>query len=393
MPEIISTSQTDLSYILEVTPGITPATPTFQKLPIVSGGPQGGRTTATSEAIRTDRQKAELITVDQTVTGDIAYELSFDAYRPFLKSLMEGTEVVGTDTQADIAMDDSAKTITSAALADFTLCPAGSYVLVSGFADAGNNGAFRVVSSTALVITLHAQDTAGLVTEVAGASVTVSWNHVPNGVAVPDSYTIKKEVALTTKAYMYYRGCMVNTLAWTFAPGEILKGSIGILGLTEDVTETEFAGTVATTGVASYKLMNSVESMGFSSSGLQSDVQIENATLNYDNGIQGAKAIGTLGPVQQTAFTLSSTGDITLYFEDISAYTLFINETSFSLSFKFADADGNNIVAFLPNCKFTTVESPIPGKDNFFMINASFEALMDPTLGFTMGMNLLTKHA
>jgi hypothetical protein len=392
MPEFISTNQTDLSYILEVTAGVTPATPAFQRLPTVSGGPQGGRTTATSEAIRTDRQKSDLIIVDQQVTGDISYELTFDAYRPLLQSLMETTEVVGSETQSDIAVDSSGKTFTSASLADFSLLPAGAYVLVSGFATAANNGLFRVASATALVVTLHPQDSAGLVTETGGAAVTISWAHNPNGALVADSYTIKKEVALTTTAFMYYRGCMINSINWSFSPSEILKGSLGIMGLTEDVTETGIAGQ-STTAVASYRLMNTVESLGFSSSGLETDVQIESASLTYDNGIQGAKAIGSLGAVAQVAFTLSATGDITMFFEDISAYTLFTNETSFALSFKFTDADGNSIVAFLPACKFTTVETPISGKDSFFMVNASYEGLRDETLGFTMSMNLLTKHA
>lgn len=392
MPEIISTSKTDLSYILEVTAGITPDTPTFQRLPTVGGGPQGGRVTATSEAIRTDRQKSDLIVIDQSVTGDINYELTFDAYRPLLKSLMEGAEVTGTETQSDIAIVAAARTFTSAVLADFALVPVGSYVLISGNTDPLNNGAFRVETSSTLVLTLDVQDAANLTDASAGDNITISWNHVPNGVLVPDSYTIKKEIALTTPVYMYYRGCMINSISWSFSPGEILKGSLSILGLTEDVTESEIA-TSTTTVVADLALMNSVESLGFSSTGLQSDIQIESATLNYDNGIQGAKVIGNLGPVSFEAFTLSCTGDITLYFEDISVYTLFLADSSFSLAFKFVDADGNNIVAFLPKCQFTTVESPIPGQDSFFMINGSYEALRDDILGFTMGLNLLTKHS
>jgi hypothetical protein len=392
MPEIISTSKTDISYILEVTPGTTPATPAFQRLPTTGGGPVGGRSTAKSEVIRTDRQTSELITVDQNVTGDINYELSYAPWIPLLEALMQGTTVTGTETQVDIAVVAASRTFTSAALADFSAVPAGSYVLISGASNAGNNGLFRVESATTLVLTLHAQDAANLVDETAGASIKITWNHTPNSVDTPNSYTFKKEIALATKAYMYYRGCMVNSMAWTFSTGSILTGTMGIVGLTEDVTESAIAGQT-TTAVAAYKLMNSVSSLALSSVGLESDVQIESASITYDNNIQPAKAIGTLGAVALEAFTLSCTGDITLYFEDISAYTLFTSDSSFSLSFKFTDSEGNSIVMFMPNCQFATVESPIPGKDNFFMINGTYEALRDPTLGFTMGMNTLAKHA
>lgn len=392
MPELISVSKVDLSYILETTPGTTPATPTFQLLPTVSGVPQGGRTTASSEVIRTDRQKTDLILVDQNVTGTINHELSFTAYRPLLKALMEGAEVSGTDTQSDIAIVAAARTYTSAALADFALVPVGSYVLISGASLAENNGTFRVSAATTLVLTLDPQDAGSLTDASAGDAITISWNHVPNGVLTPGSYTFKKEIALTTIAYMYYRGCMINSINWSFSPGGILTGDFGILGMTEDVTETIFTDQTSDTAIAAYKLMNSVESLAFSSTGLQSDIQIESATLTYDNGIIPAKVIGTLGAAQLAAFTLNCTGSLTLFFEDISAYTLFIAGTSFSLSFKFDDEDGNNIVVFLPHCEFTTVESPVPGRDQFFMVNANFEALRDATLGFTMGMNLLDAH-
>lgn len=388
MPEIISTSKTDLSYIVEVTAGETPATPTFQSLPIVSGGPVGGKTTAVSETIRTDRQKTDLVTVDQDVTGDINFELQYNAYKPMLVSLMQGTTVSGTETQVDIAVDDVARTFTSAAAADFSTVPAGSYIRTEGFSNAANNGLFRVESATTLVITVSTQDGSNLVAETAGASATIAWGHTPNGTGTPDSYTFKKEVTLATPAYMYYRGCMINAMNMSFTTGQILSGSISILGLTEDVTETEIAGS-STTAIPADALMNSVESLAFSSSGLEADVQVETASLNYDNGITPAKVIGVLGAAALSPFTITATGDLTLYFEDISVYTLFLNGTSFSLSFKFNDQNGNSVVFFLPNCQFTTVEAPVPGRDQFFMINASYEALRDPTLGFTMGMNLI----
>ena len=391
MPEIISTSKTDISYILEATPGVTPATPAFQRIPTTSGGPQGGKTTARSEVIRTDRQTTDLIVVDQNVVGEINYELTYAAYKPWMEALMEGVTVTGTETQTDIAVVAAARTYTSAALADFALVPVGSYVLISGFAESANNGLFLVEAASTLVLTLDAQDAGALADESAGASGEISWNHTPNGIETPRSYTIKKEVALTAPAYLYYRGCMINTMAWSFTTGEILKGNFGIIGLTEDPTTSAIAGQ-STVDVASYALMNSVESLAISSTGLETDIQIEVASVNYDNKITPAKVLGVLGAAQNVPFTLGCTGDITLYFEDLTVYTLFDASTQFSLSFKFTDIDGNSVVVYLPACRFTTVESPIPGKDNFFMINGSYEALRDDTLGFTMGMNTLDAH-
>lgn len=385
MPEIINTSKVDLGYVAESTPGTTPATPAWQKLPITGGGPVGGVTKAASQTIRSDRQKSDLITVDQDVTGDVNFELSYEAYKPLLQSLMMGSPMNGFTTQTDVAVSATGKTFTSASAADFSNIPAGAYIRVSGATNPGNNGLFRVVTATTLVITVHDQDAAGLVDESAGASIKIERYHVPNGTLDIDYYSFMKKVALAIPVYMYYRGCAVNSLNLSVTTGSIVTGSIGILGLTEEVTTSAIAGQ-SEVGYTSFRLLNSVDSVAVTSSGLESDVQIESATLSYSNNIQAAKAVGTLGAVALSAGTISATGNVTLYFEDKTAYDLFKNDTGFSLAFKFSDSDGNDMVVFMPQVRFSTMETPIQGQDAFFLIDASYEAIMDPTLGFTIAL-------
>lgn len=80
----LTTNDTDLSYIAETVPGTTPTTPAFKLLPYTGGAPEFNFTTVVSEAIRSDRQTEDVIITNAEVTGTINFELSYDAFKPFL---------------------------------------------------------------------------------------------------------------------------------------------------------------------------------------------------------------------------------------------------------------------------------------------------------------------
>lgn len=87
----LTTNYTDISYVAEATPGVTPATPAFQILPTTGGSPELKTTTQVSEAIRSDRQIDDLIPVDAEVIGDLNFELSYAPYKPLLQQILRPT--------------------------------------------------------------------------------------------------------------------------------------------------------------------------------------------------------------------------------------------------------------------------------------------------------------
>lgn len=389
---ITSTNFTDISYIVEVTPGVTPATPAMQIVPTKGSSLQGNTSTVVSEAIRSDRQIDDLVVVDQEVSGALEYELSYGPYKPLLESLMQSVAV----TASAVAQIDIGFTVTTNVIAtganDLSALKAGMFILVSGAVDPANNGVFQLsIDATASEITLTAG--AGLVTEAAGASVTITANSLRNGVATPDSYTFLKHVTgITAPVFMYYKGCQISSASFNFETGSILGGSMNVVGLTEDVTETAEAGQSKVDTVA-HTLMNSVSSLALESSGLAAGTSFQNLNLTIDNNINAAKAIGTLGAVDLASFTLNVTADLTIYFEDKTAYDKYLQSTSFSVTATATDGNNNVIVISMPNCKFETLESPVPGKDNFFMLNGSLRALRDPTNDYTVQIDLIDAHA
>lgn len=83
-----TTNRTDISYIAELTPGTTPATPTFQIVPTTDGAPSFGISTEVSEEIRSDRQISDLVVVDAETAGEINFELSYVPWKPILQEIL-----------------------------------------------------------------------------------------------------------------------------------------------------------------------------------------------------------------------------------------------------------------------------------------------------------------
>lgn len=84
-------SRHQLSYIAEVTPGVTPSTPAFQRLRHKSCGLKLSKNTLQSEEIRADRQISDLRHGAFQVGGGIGGELSDGTYDDLLEAALGGS--------------------------------------------------------------------------------------------------------------------------------------------------------------------------------------------------------------------------------------------------------------------------------------------------------------
>ena len=99
---VASGSNVQLAYVLESTAGTTPASPAFTKLPISTESLTISRDTLESEALRADRQIADVINGNKQVGGDVTGEVRYGAFDDLLEAALGGTWAtdtpsVGTD--------------------------------------------------------------------------------------------------------------------------------------------------------------------------------------------------------------------------------------------------------------------------------------------------------
>lgn len=213
---------------------------------------------------------------------------------------------------------------------------------------------------------------------------------VQNGALIPKTYTfVKRVTGVADPTYFYYNGCVLSQVVMDFETGSILTGTQSVFGRTEQTGTdgTSIPITSQTFNPApAYTVMNSVNNVVTAISGLPANTEYETLSLTINNNSTGAKAIGTLGSVDIADFTLEITADITLYFQDLAAYNLFLQAGNFAITTTLTDTAGNILEIILPWCKFETLDVPIEGKDNFLMLDGSFRGLRDPVNDYMVQM-------
>lgn len=81
-------SQTRLAYIPEVTPGVIPATPTWQVARYVSESLTLDKQTVSSDEVRPDRNRTDVTDVGRSITGSINTLLSYATFDDWLAALL-----------------------------------------------------------------------------------------------------------------------------------------------------------------------------------------------------------------------------------------------------------------------------------------------------------------
>ena len=376
---VTSTNYTDLSYVEETVAGTTPTSPVFNIIPTTDGTPEGNITTTVSETIRSDRQTDDLVPVDADVGGPFNYEISYSPFKPLIKSLLQSAAAAGSvdSSSSDLTFGNPAagvQPLDDNAGGAFTGVVAGQYIAVGGASYPANNGVFLVKTVTDNS-TISIVNAAGI-SSANDSGVTFKGESWRNGADTPDSYTFCKRVLGTdVPAFFYYKGCQISQMSFNFETGSILTGAGELVGLQEDVTETPYFGQTFDNPPA-YDLMNSVSSVvNVAIGGLAETTKFSSLDLTITNNISSAKRIGVLGAAGLASFALDITGSISIYFEDIAAYTKFKNSESFDIAFTLQDVSGNIMVISMPKAKFESLATPIAGKDNFLMMEGSVRAL------------------
>ena len=376
---IESTNYINLSYIKEVTAGTTPSTPTFQSLPVIGADISENISTEVSNAIRSDRMTDAMLPVDSEISGTIDFELSYEAYKPLLTSLMQNGAASNVSVTATDISFSTAGTITTVG-ENWTTegIVVGQFIGVTGATNATNNKVYKVTSKTNTVLTVTPVPG---VNETAGASVTVKGSMIRNGASTADSYTFRKKIdgPSNGNAIFYYRGVQVGALNLNFSVGSILSGGLTLSGLSGEGTATAISGE-SVTDVASYELLNSSSSIAqIQLSGFTSGTSVSSASFNIDNQINAAKAVGTFGAAALASWKLQATVDIEIYFQDLTQYNAFKNNSDVSISIVSTDTIGNSIVISYPRCNFESLTHNTGGGDQFLMESGTLRALRDPS--------------
>ena len=324
----------------------------------VTGSFQLEKDTYASDEIRISQQTGDMRHGTRKATGSLKGEVAGSSYDQFIAATLRKDFAVGVTSTAiiTVAVAETAgvSTFTRSTLSWITNgFKVGDPVTTSGFVNAANNGLFIIVALTATVMTVeHFSETGALVTEAAGATVTLlvkgRKSLVPLTGHTDDSFTVEEyypDVPLSRT----FLGMRVDTMNIDISPNSIAGIDFSFMGKNAEApTGAEYFTTPTAQGVTgTYSspdgllLINGVASRKVTSLQLSvSGALVQEAVIG--STAMGAKGRGKVG-VKISGSAL---------FTDTAILGYFDAETEISLTYALRSADGlNAFVMTLPRVK------------------------------------------
>ena len=182
-----------------------------------------------------------------------------------------------------------------------------------------------------------------------------------------------------TDQFLRFTGCQVGSMSLELAAEEIVKGSMGLMGM------GHATGTAIETG-ATYVAANTKEPMSCSTdvgsltvSGVSPNPTLLSASINIENNLRPRLAIGNSGPVGIGAGRCVVTGSFEAYFESLALYNAFKDHDDAAISLTVGSVANEKYTIAIPKTKLSNGVVQTPGNDQDVFVTADFQAIYDTT--------------
>lgn len=342
----LDSSDVIMSYAKEAVWGQKPAV-AFQQVRMTGEGFREQKQRARPEEIEPRGFVAHAITQSVSAEGSLNVALSDGTYDDLLAGLVNGewsapVAIGGSDIEVTVASGVAA--LESATAGKFASVKSGQFLRVSGFANAANNGVFRVAAATALKLTL-AGDT-GMVAAAAGDTVSLAGRNLRNGTAV-QTFMFQKQFA--PSLFFVYPGSYVSEGQIAAQQGDFCTGSFSFL-----VKEEQKGVTNASTGaVLPAPQGRVIDTVNGVKNVLMNDAVIEAVTQGITMSITKQNArqqfgIGSASAQGMARGSIELTGSFSTYFKSFDQYDLYKSEQDQMVTFLALDNTGAGYAFTLP---------------------------------------------
>ena len=367
-----------LSYMKEVTFGVTPSATALQILRFTGESLTQESSTKDSDEIRSDRQVNDVVRTGFRAMGDINLELSYAAYDDLVLAVL-GSAAWSTPVSingVNISASSVDNSISSASNA-FTTINIGQWVKVTGFTgnDAVNNGYYKVTSKPGTPGSKLILSGKAVVTASAGASVTVNMGaQAVNGV-VETSFSIERQMVDLTTTRQAYRGMTVGSLKLNAVTEQLLTGGFSFLGVRE-TNETSSIGNAYTAAPVNtvMNVVDNVLSIIYDATGTYTDVPTTEFSFTMDNNLRGRTQLGDGGPVSIGEGNFKANGTLKGYFSSNADFARYLNFQDVALAMVVEDVAGNAYVFDFPACKLTAAKRNASSSNSDVMRDMNWSA-------------------
>lgn len=312
-----------IRYLIQTTCGEIPANPVWKELKRTSAPMQTNRDQLTDDTIG-------LLETEDITGGNINTQIAVEAnmrgqvYDDLIQAGMQSTwaavaSIVGSTAVDANTTDDSFNG--TGLFGDFE---AGMVITASGFTDPANNGTFTILTASANTITVDAN----LVTEAAGASVTITSDE--ERIAVGD---VKTKIAVeyyypVTGIYRRVIDMEISDMAFNVAVNSLVTASFTLTGGTLLAKDTApLAG--ATYPTVTELIYNSFTGGLYINGTINALVSSINPAMAKNSTV--LYAIGSRYPIGVSQGRRNITMSVVTYFVDSANMDRTDNETEFAL--------------------------------------------------------------
>lgn len=324
-------------YVAEITPGITPTSPSWSPLRNTGGVPAITRDALVSNELDGSREVSSIRTGNKQVAGEFAIELSARSQDDLLAGAMTSSWQSGANTiDLSITVDATLKTFTLA-VGDFTtLCEVGDLVRFPLLA--GNNALpFIVTNVTASVITGAAINHT-LTNETATTDfVTADKLETGNLCKTFSVLTWFKGTCGGADSYLLTKGVEFSGFTIEQAVNAMVTGSFPFIGLSQDVLTSPPAGSTFTVNFDAQPFA-SVDVSAFN--GTAPLKLIDTFTITNDNAASAQFELGNAAVAFVERGRAANTFSLTGKLYDTTLLGLFLSETQIELTSILAGPDG-----------------------------------------------------
>jgi hypothetical protein len=331
-----------------------------------------------SGEIRSDRQTANIRRSAVEAAGSLGFELSYGTHDDLLASALldsAWSSPVTVESAGTVSAVNATSKFTTSTSWD-TTPTVGEWIKTENFANAANNGYFKVTAASSTEITVDGTLTDE--TDKTGVDITEGGALV-NGVNL-DTYNIERSYEDLSSELVLFLGQSLDRLTISVPTEGIVTGTMDFIGSHEQ--------SLTSSGGTGYDAITTTEPMaGQDVQGLlenASDQEILSFTMDIANNLRTRKIAGGTGVTSVGTGRVEITGQVQAYYASKTLYDKFLNETATSLAIKLEDTDGNAYVIELPQVRYSNATRNADGPNGDVIVTLDYTAYADPTEDITI---------
>ena len=340
--------------------------------------------TEISEEIESDNQIADSILTNLRASGSINIEWSVNTYNKLFIALLQAS-TAATPFPAVTAIATAATTvsITGQAVSHgtaFAAAPtANQWVYMSGWANAQNNGFFKVAAAPAPSTTSFTVLGSRLTNEGTGPSITITeLGSITNGTTLTQFYIERhnNELAAGEKVTSF-PGMVPSQFQLNVPTAGKITGSFNFVGKRETVQPAGTKGDGSPTAKTTTPIMSSISNVTHV---LIDHVPLEvtQVGLDLNSNIAARQAVGILGAHSIRRGSIVPNGTVQLYLAERARVDAMVAQTPVHFAVCFFDGT-NGYVIELMKAKFTRANTTTPGRNQDVFEDLAFTAFKHGT--------------